>query len=267
MKRLLLMATLASACVVGPAVAQAAPRSGVVVDYRARSHTAAVAAPGGRVLAVHTGKAYRVGARVNIRNLRRLHNGTFAASLVRTGHASRARLRGVIVAKLGRRAIAIGAKGTTFVVKMRRTRVHRAFSGPLTVGTTVVADVSIDGTELEADDVTAVQTATAGQMLELEGRVAPGGVTAPDPTTGMRTFTVTISDDGVTADFVVQVPDPTVDLTAITPGAEVELNVTANGDGTFTLASGARNGDEQEADDGGEDGSGSSSGSGSGLHD
>ena len=252
MKRLLLVAALAGACVAGPGIAQAAPRSGVVVDYRARSHTATLATASGRLIAVHTSKAVRVGARVSIKSLRRLSNGTLAASLTRTGKASRVRFRGVIVARVGRRALAIGTRGSTFMVKMktRRTRIHRSFSDPLTVGTTIVADASINGNEIDADDVTAIQAAKAGQMLELEGRISAVDMT-------MRTLTVTVSDDGLTADFTVKVPDTTVDLkTAFTVGAEVELEVTANGDGTFTLSSGDLNGDEQEADDDSEDDSG-----------
>lgn len=248
MKRSLLVAVVAGACVVGPAVAQAAPRSGVVVDYRAHSHTATVATKSGKLIAVHTRKAVRVGTRVNVNSLRRLSNGTLAATLARTGRARHARIRGVIVAKPGRHAIAIGTKGATFVVKTGHSRVHHAFSNPLTVGMTVMADVSINGDELDADDVTAIQGAKSGQMLELEGTVSKVD-------TMLRTLTITVSDDGVSADFTVKVPDTTIDLTTFKLQSEVELNVTANGDGTFTLQSGDENGDEQEADDddGGDD--------------
>ena len=84
-------------------------------------------------------------------------------------------------------------------------------------------------------------------MLELEGKVA-------NVDTAARTLTITVSDDGVSAGFTVNVPDTTVDLTTFKLGSEVELNVTADGDGTFTLHAGDLNGDEQEADDEGEDG-------------
>ena len=57
MKRSLLVAVVAGACVVGPAVAQAAPRSGVVVDYGANSHTATVATKSGKLIAVHPSAA------------------------------------------------------------------------------------------------------------------------------------------------------------------------------------------------------------------
>lgn len=259
MKRSLLIAVVAGVCVVGPAAAQAAPRSGVVVDYRAHSHTATVATKSGKLIAVHSRGAVRVGARVNVNSLRRLNNGTLAATLVRTGRARHARIRGVIVAKIGRHAIAIGTKGATFVVKTGHSRTHHSFSvsDPLTVGTTVMADVSINGSELDADDVTAIQGAQAGQTLELEGKVT-------NVDTTVRTLTITVSDDGVSAAFTVNVPDTAVDLNMFTPGSEVELNVTANGDGTFTLQAGDLNGDEQEADDDGGDDSGQGGGGGHG---
>ena len=244
MKRLLVTVGLVGACIIVPAAAQAAPRTGVVVDYRSRSHTATVALKTGRLLAIHTGKAVRVGSRVRVTRLRTLRNGTSAASLVRIGKAKHARIKGVVVARIGRGAIAIGARGTTFMVRTRHAKTRRAFSmdDVLAVGTTVVADVSINGSELEADDVTALQAPQPGQMLELEGRVS-----AVDPL--LRTLTISVKDDGLAADFKVLVPDTTIDLTKFVVGAEVELHVTSNGDGTFTLSAGALNGDENEADD------------------
>ena len=261
MKRLLLTVGLVGASIIVPAAAQAAPRTGVVVDYRSRSHTATVALKTGRLLAIHTGKAARVGSRVRVTHLRTLRNGTSAATLVRIGKAKHARIKGVVVARIGRRAIAIGARGTTFMVKTRHAKTRRAFSTDdvLSVGTTVVADVSINGSELDADDVTALQAAQPGQMLELEGRVS-----AVDPVA--RSLTISVKDDGVAADFTVLAPDITIDLAKFVIGAEVELHVTSNGDGTFTLSAGAPNGDENEADDDGADEGMYSSGDDSGHH-
>ena len=259
MKRLLVTVALVGASIIVPAAAQAAPRTGVVVDYRSRSHTATVVLKTGRLLAIHTGKAVRVGSRVRVTHLRTLRNGTSAATLVRIGKAKHARIKGVVVARIGRRAI--GARGTTFMVKTRHAKTRRAFSTDdvLAVGTTVVADVSINGSELDADDVTALQAAQPGQMLELEGRVS-----AVDPVA--RSLTISVKDDGVAADFTVLAPDTTIDLAKFVIGAEVELHVTSNGNGTFTLSAGAPNGDENEADDDGADEGMYSSGDGSGHH-
>jgi hypothetical protein len=263
--RVLVIGALAAVAAV-PALAQAAPaRSGVVVNYRARSTTATVALAGGKLLAVHTTKAPKIGSRVHVASLRRLRNGTFAARLVRFGRAKHTTLRARVVGRVGTRGIALGARGTTLLVRLPTGTpafgVHASKSDEAPpVGATVVAQVDIQPNgDLDAEDVQVVQQAQPGQQLELEGKVK-----AVD-TVG-RTLTITVSDDGMSADFTVKVPDTTVDLTKFQVGDEVELQVTKNPDNTFTLQKADDNGDEQEADDPG-DGPGHDGGDNGGHHD
>ena len=248
--RVILIGALAAVAAV-PALAHAAPaRSGVVVDYRARSTTATVALGGGKLLAVHTTRRPTIGARVHVTAIRRLRNGTLAARLVRFGRTTHTTLRARVVGRLGTRAVALGARGTTLLVRLPTgvlaPGLHASKSEEAPpVGATVVAQVDIQPNgALEAEDVQVVQQAQAGAMLELEGKVKAVDATTP----GAHKVTVTVSDDGMSADFVVLVPDSAT----FAVGDEVEVQVTKNADGTFTLQQGDDNADEQEADDPGD---------------
>lgn len=245
MKKRILLALIAGAAVLVPASAMAAaPRKGVVIDFRAHAKTATVAAAGGRLVAVHTSKRARVGSVVKLSSARQLRNGTFSARLVRVGRARHARIRAKVVARVGR-SLMLSARGTTFAVKLRGRRTMEHTATP-PVGSTVVADVTImDDGELEAADVNETAAPVAGQTLEVEGNV-----TANDGTS----LTVSARDDGVSTDFVIN--GGGADISGLTVGSEVELQVTVNADGTFTLAQGELNGDDQEADHGGDNGGG-----------
>ena len=245
MKKRILLALIAGAAVLVPASAMAAaPRKGVVIDFRAHAKTATVAAAGGRLVAVHTSKRARVGSVVKLSSARQLRNGTFSARLVRVGSTRHARIRAKVVARIGR-SLMLSARGTTFAVKLRGRRTMEHTATP-PVGSTVVADVTImDDGELEAADVNETAAPVAGQTLEVEGNV-----TANDGTS----LTVSARDDGVSTDFVINAGG--ADISGLTVGSEVELQVTVNPDGTFTLAQGALNGDDQEADDNGGDNGG-----------
>ena len=245
MKKRILLALIAGAAVLVPASAMAAaPRKGVVIDFRAHANTATVAAAGGRLVAVHTSKRARVGSIVKLSSARQLRNGTFSARLVRVGRARHARIRAKVVARIGR-TLMLSARGTTFAVKLRGRRTMEQTATP-PVGSTVVADVTImDDGELEAADVNETAAPVAGQTLEVEGNVTVNTGTS---------LTVSARDDGVSTDFVIDAGG--ADISGLTVGSEVELQVTANADGTFTLAQGALNGDDQEADDNGGDNGG-----------
>lgn len=240
MKKKILVALIAGAAMVVPASAMAAaPKKGTVVDFRAHSKTATVAAAGGRLVAVHTAKKSRVGSIVKLSGARQLRNGTFAAKLTKVGRARHALIRAQVVARVGR-SLMLSARGTTFVVKLRGKRSMEGGSTP-SLGSIVVAKVTItDDGELEATDVNETAAPVPGQTLEIEGKLTMVGATS---------LTVTTRDDGVTADFVITVPAG-VNVSALKVGSEVELQVIVNPDGkTFTLAQGAMNGDDDEADD------------------
>jgi hypothetical protein len=216
----------------------AAPKKGVVVDFRAHAKTATVAAAGGRLIAVHTAKKARVGSIVKLSGARQLRNGTFAAKLTKVGRARHALVRAKVVARVGR-SLMLSARGTTFAVKLRGKRSMEHTSTP-PVGSTVVANVTIkDDGELEATDVNETAAPVPGQTLEIEGKLTAASATS---------LTVTTRDDGVSTDFLITVPAE-INVSALIVGSEVELQVTVNPDGTFTLTQGSLNGDDNEADD------------------
>ena len=243
MKTRMLIATLVGSAVLVPAGAlAAAPSKGVVVDFRAHSKTATVATTSGRLVAVHTAKRVRVGSVVKVKSARTLRNGTFSATLVKVGKARHARVRGTVVSRVGK-SIMLSARGTTFAIRLRGARTMDMTATP-PVGSTVSVDVTIkDNGALDADEVNELTPPTPGQTIEVEGKL-----TASSPTS----LTVTTRDDGVTTEFVIAVPAGT-DVSALVLNSEVELQVLVNADGTFTLAQGAMNGDDNEADDEGDD--------------
>lgn len=252
-RRNLACGALAGLAVLAPISAAAAKpaagphRVGVVVDYRLASHTATLALPGGRLIALHTAKHVRPGARVRLAKLTQLANGTYTGTLRATGRARRARVRATVVAHLGSRAIAVSARGTTFTVRLARPthrrsakRANEVGSGPA-VGTisTVVAIGA--GGRLRCGTIKQLAPPDASTAIDIEGRIS-----AIDDAS--RTLTVTTEDDGLSADFAVIVPD-TIDISAYAVGDEIEGSVIANPDGTFTLQGSSLNGDDQEADD------------------
>lgn len=227
------------------ATAAPAPRhAGVVVDYRASSHTATVALPGGKLIAVHTAVRVRAGTRVRFGKLTHLANGTYSGALHATGRTRATRVRGTVVARPTKGAVAISARGTTFVVRLGRKapkRSNEVGSGPA-VGATITTTVTIDQRgRLETDGAIKVTPPATGDVIDIEGTI-----TGIDQTT--RTLTVSVKDDGVSATFNVIVPD-TIDITTYAVGDELEASVLANADGTFTLQGSSLNGDSQEAAD------------------
>lgn len=242
------LAVLAPISAAGAKPAATPHRVGVVVDYRLASRTATVALPGGNLIAVHTARGVRPGSRVRLAGLTQLANGTYTGTLRASGRARRARVRGTVAAHLGSRAIAVSARGTTFVVRLARPghprsvrRSNEVGSGPA-VGTPISTVVSIGaGGRLDCGEIHELAAPDPNAAIDIEGRIS-----AIDEAT--RTLTVTTEDDGLSADFAVVVPD-TIDMTAYAVGDEIEGSVIANPDGTFTLQGSSLNGDDQEADD------------------
>ncbi len=204
---------------------------GTVVDWRGASHTATVAGRTGRLFAIHTNRRVAIGTIIAVRHLRQLHNGTYVGGIVRLGHTRHARIRGVVVATVRGHGFAIGARGTTFVV---RSRAHNTTLNALSssrapfVGESVVTDVQIDphGALTEIDVHTT--SAAIGSVVEIEGIL-----TAVDPVGG--TITIAHEDDGTVTSYTVIVP-PTVDLSTLVIGQEMHVLGSPNPDGTFSLA-------------------------------
>ena len=114
-------------------------RTGVVVDWRARSGTATVALRSGRMLAVHSIRRVQPGTRVQIDGIKWgtptsgikwsvapqgikwgikwSRNGTYTSKLRSIGGAQGASIRGVVVRRFGS-AVAVGTPGGMVVVRM-----------------------------------------------------------------------------------------------------------------------------------------------------
>ncbi len=114
-------------------------RTGVVVDWRARSGTATVALRSGRMLAVHSIRRVQPGTRVQIDGIKWgtpasgikwsvapqgikwgikwSRNGTYTSKLRSIGRAQGTPLRGVVVRRFGG-AVAVGTPGGMVVVRM-----------------------------------------------------------------------------------------------------------------------------------------------------
>jgi len=224
---------------------------GVVVDWRAHSHTATLALPGGHLIAVHSTRRVRPGTKVKFATLTQLGNGTFSGSLAKVGRARRTRVIGTVVANLSGGSFVLSGRGTTFVVHHSRSitraprrgvKISNEIASPPPVGSTVSTDVSIDSSgSLESKDVNEVSAPDPTQPIDIEGQIS-----AIDPSTSI--LTVSVTDDGASASFQVVVP-AAIGITAYSVGDEVELTATLNPDGTYTLVGSSQNGDSQEADD------------------
>ncbi|MEY2442599.1 MAG: hypothetical protein QOJ46_2025 [bacterium] len=230
-------ATAVVACATVLATAGAASAgtvAGTVVHRNTHARSFVVAAAGGKLSAVHARRSPTVGRVVRV-TTRRLANGTFAASRVRTrGRRTRARLRGT-VSHVDRRSFVVSARGASI-------RVRRAASttgATPDVGKVITVDARLDHNgDLDADDVDELGEDIDG--IEIEGLVL-----AVDPVA--RTITVSADDDDESGQsLLVHVP-ATIDIAAFTVGQVVELSVTQTADG-FVLQGSSSDENADEAD-------------------
>jgi hypothetical protein len=231
-------ATAVAACATLLATAGAASAgtlAGTVVHRNSHAHSFVVAAAGGKLSAVHARRSPKVGRVVRV-TTRRLANGTFAASRVRTsGRRTHARLRGT-VSDVARRSFVVSARGAS--IRVRRAASTTGATPDVGKVVTVATTLDQNG-DLEADDVNEVGDDNDG--IELEGVVL-----AVDPVA--RTITVSADDDNTSGrSLVVHVP-AAIDMATFTAGQVVELSVTQTADG-FVLVGSSQDGDAHEADD------------------
>lgn len=231
MKRTLLVAAATAAVLALPATASAF--SGVAVAKDQARQSVVVAAKGGVVRTVRApGRlgSIRLGHRVTY-SARRLSDGTFRATSIRsTGPARRALLRGVVV--------------------RNRPKLHRVL---LSAGGTVLS------VRAPARGFASNRGPRAGDRVEVRVRVSAGGLAASSLTTLGHTGTLEL--EGIflsaTADTLrlavehrgevfVAIPAG-LQLPQLQPGDEIELIVTVDAAGAFTLVS--VQGDDANDDD------------------
>ena len=294
---------------------------GTVVNWRGQSHTATVARAGGALVAVHVSRKVAAGTTVTASHVTPLANATYSGTLTGIGHATTTRINGVVVAVLGHHQVAIGATGTTFVMRIPESvgalpqvgatvqaivrvghhgdliatwlqdvtapqiGIPGLLSGVVQVialgtshntmvvsidnaGTptdvTVIAPAGIDISQYQLNEVVVLLavdngdgTYTLVQPLSIEGTVS-----AIDTSQG--TLLVTNSSGGTTLGFTVHIPS-SVGVTSFSPGDEVQLEVYALGDGTYSLMVGSANATPQQANTPPEVADGNTSGFGAGA--
>jgi hypothetical protein len=225
MKRLLLFAAAASAVLALPATAAAF--SGVVVAKDQARHALVIASRDGVVRTVRAPghvRAVRTGERL-VFSARRLSDGTFkAGSLRAAGHARRAVLRGTVVRhRLAHYLISTGGS----VIAMRGANRHHR------IGDRVQVRVSIGRNGLTA---TSFKDLGHANSVELEGIFL--GLAGDQ-------LRLAVEDRG---EVFVTVPGG-FQLPPLKPGDEIELDVSVDQAGAFTLLS-IRTDDEEDGEHG-----------------
>lgn len=231
MKRILLPALALAALLALPATASAF--SGVAVAKNSARHTVVVASRGGLVRTVRAPghlAGVRLGSRVSYA-ARRLTDGTFRAGTLRaSGRASRAVLRGVVVRDQARaHRLLLSAGGSVFSVRAPA----RGFMshGDHRAGEKVEVRVRITSAGLGATSITPLGQAST---LELEG------------------IFLSVSGDQLRlavehrGEVFVTIPGG-MQLPQLQPGDEIELIVSVDASGAFTLVS--ANADDQNDSD------------------
>ncbi len=219
MKRLALLVSLVAAALAIPATAAAF--NGVVVAKQPKRHALVVASRGGvvrtlrtsakRVRAIHTGRRL-------VFTARRLSDGTFRAGAIRvTGRSRHASLHATVVRQRGGR-ILLSAGGSLVTVRSS-ARGFAAVNGRHRAGDVVIAQVTMTKNGLSANSI---RTIGHENGLELEGIYL--GIAG-------NQIRLAVEDRG---EVFVTVPDG-LQLPPLNPGDEVELVVSIDGSGAFTL--------------------------------
>jgi hypothetical protein len=240
MKRTLFLVAATAAVLALPATASAF--RGVAVAKDQARHSVVVAARAGVVRTVRApGRlgSIRLGHRVTY-SARRLSDGTFRATAIRSaGLVRHAVLRGVVVRNQSRlHRLLLTAGGTVLSVRAP-ARGFASNRGPRS-GDRVEVRVRIRGSGLSATSITTVGHAGT---FELEG-IFLGATTA--------TLRLALEHRG---EVFVAIPAG-FQLPQLQPGDEIELIVSVDAAGAFTLVSVQRDDDEDDDDEGIEDDNG-----------
>jgi hypothetical protein len=228
--------------------AQAAVVHGTVVHRNGRAHSFVVADHAGHLFAIHAARTPRLASGVTV-SVRRLRNGTFAARriqvLARPAGAG-VHLRGV-VSFVDRRhgTFTLSARGVSMLVRAGGgARAARMADALPAVGAIVTATGTVDD-QGDLNEQTVQTDGTDTGSIDLEGAVL-----AVDATAG--TITVSSTDDEQTSGLIVVSVPSTLDISLFTVGQEVELQVTAQPDGSYVLAGSSSDEGAQGADDQGD---------------
>ena len=249
------LAVPASAQVTSVAVQPlAGERLGVVVDWRPRSNTAIVAMPSGRILAIHALRKVKPGTAVRVGGIKWGtptpgikwstaprgikwgikwgRNGTYTSRLTALRRSPSAPVQGVVVRRFGR-AVAVGTRGGTIVVRMAvwlpkaGNSVTNGLGLPI-VGDTVRTNVTVGPRGRLHGDGVVITPARANQVIPISGRLS-----AVDP--AARTIRISnVSDPSYPVHTKLGVPTA-IDIARLTVGREVAATAQLATDGTLRL--------------------------------
>jgi hypothetical protein len=225
--------------------ASAATLSGTVVHKNAHAKSFVLAGRGGAMTAVHARRSPALGRKVTV-SARRLRNGTWLATHIKIGQATKSvRVRGTVTYVNARRhSFVVSVRGASLLVQRHAVKVHsvRATSDSrMKVGDIVTVDGTLEGESVDANQVEHHGHDANGVGLE-------GVVQAVDTTA--RTLTISADDSRQSgATLTVQVP-AAFDLTLFQKGQAVELIVSPNADGSYTLEQSSNDSGSHHADNG-----------------
>lgn len=249
-----MLATLvASAALLAPSAASAATLAGTVVQSNASSHSFVIATRGGHLSEVHARHQPGIGRHVVVSAVK-LRNGTWAARRVhQSGLRQSARIHGTVTYSSARaQTFVVSARGVSLLVHRHpRHRAGDVFAAIATASTGSLPAVGDDVTvsaELTGGDVTATEVSDQGTNsngIDLEGVVLGVDMTAS---------TISISADDSeqsSASLTVDVPQ-SFSMTQFNIGDKVELIVSLNPDGSYTLEQSSGDESAQQADNPGD---------------
>lgn len=243
MKKSLVLPILAVFAVALPAAASAGIFHGVVVAKQSGRHALVMASQTGAVHTIQTKRTgISVGSRLDARAAAPSHGVYRATKITSRGHATRARVRAVVVRNMHSRVL-VSAGHSVFAIKTARS-----LSAKLRRGDIIDAHLRIsNGGGLEADDLDEVGQA---DTIELEGTLV--SVTAPTVT---QVGSLKVKVGGLSFDIVVPIG---FDVSGLTPGDRVEVEAIV--DGTTLILVKVESEDDQGDDDQGDDDDGDDDG-------
>jgi hypothetical protein len=241
MKKSLIAGALALAALY-PAAAGAATFKGTVVSSFQGRHVLVVSSSKGVVRTLHTGSAARVGAVVSVTAAKRA-DGTFTASRVAVvGHASKARIQGVVLSR---------AHGMTFVSGNRSViAVHSAHRALASVGDTAPPAGTVANIDV-AIGATGALTQTAITPVGTSGNIViQATVDSITPATATTAGSLVLKVG--TQTFTIPLAAGTTLPATIVQGATVSLTISFGANGA--TASGDDENDDNDGDNGDDDG-------------
>ncbi len=275
-KRTLVVAAVAAVSVIAPVsdalrIAPLATRDGVVVTWRSKNKVAVVAEPNGRLRAIHSLRKVTPGARVRVQGIKWGtplqgikwsapargikwgikwgRNGSYQSGLRKTSirKAVWTPVRGPIVKKIGKKAIAVGTPGGVVVLRIAPTprlgRVANAVDTLPPVGATISARVFFGkkGARI-GRDLKYLKPPVPGASLPFAGAIV-----SIDPVA--KTMVIgDAQDPAYPIRITVQLP-PEFTLGSFAPGQEVAGAGQLASKGTLKLTLIGPNGAFSEADD------------------